>query len=108
MNGLQIWKQSSRKLITQLNSSVFILLAILVIAAMTLYNLGKWHEKFIAHDKHVDKIEAIHDKVVILQTKVQLIYDNTNPRKTVAASSPIGITSFGKDIAGAINAEKIF
>jgi hypothetical protein len=96
------------QLIAQLNSSVFVLLGILVIAAWTLYNLGKWKERWINHDKRVDKIESIHDKVIILETKIQLIYDNTNPRKTVAASSPIGLTPLGKEIAESIEAEKIF
>jgi hypothetical protein len=96
------------QLIAQLNSSVFVLLGILVIAALALYKLGRWQERFKTHDRRVDKIESIHEKVVILETKIQLIYDNTNPRKTLAAASPIALTAFGKEIANKIGAEKIF
>ena len=96
------------ELLSHLNSSVFVLLGILVVAAWTLFNLGKWKEKFVTQDTRLDKVEAIHDKVVALETKVDLIYSHTLPRKLVAASSPIDVTPFGKEISDKINAEEIF
>jgi len=96
------------KLLEQLNSSVFILLGILVVAAYTLHSLGRWRERFFNQDKRLDKIESMHDKVVILETKIQLIYENTNPKRAFMSSSPIRLTDFGHDLFGKIGGEKMF
>ncbi len=100
------------KLIDQLNSSVFVLLGILFAVVFGVYYLGyylgKWKERFFTHDQRLDKMEAIHETVIKLDTKVQLIYDNTNPRATFRTSSPIALTDLGKEIASSINAEAIF
>ncbi len=86
----------------------FVLLAILVVAAITLYRLGAWKERFFNHDRRVEKIEAIHDTVIELKTKVQLIYDNTNPRAVTRAASPVALTDLGREIAVKIEAKEIF
>ena len=39
--------------------------------------------------------------------KIDLIYENTNPRRTVAVMSPISLTEMGKGIATKIEANKI-
>jgi len=95
------------ELIKQLNSSVFVLLGILVCAFFVIYKVGKWSEKFKHHDSKITKIENLSEKVVELKTKVDLIYDNTNPRKTVAAMSPISLTEMGKEIESKIGANEI-
>lgn len=91
-----------------LNSSVFVLLAILVAAGLALYKIGALKEKFMQHDKGLGKLDTMNDKIIELATKVQLIYDNTNPRKLVAAHSPLALTDLGKDLSKRIDAEKIF
>ena len=96
------------KLIDQLNSSVFVLLGILAVAAWALYHFGRWKEKFFTHDQRLDKVDSIHESVIELKTKVQLIYDNTNPRATLRSSSPISLTDIGNEIAAKIGTEAIF
>jgi len=99
-------------LIQQLNSSVFILLGILVftfIAIAKVSNaIGKWTEKFSHQDKKIDKLENLSDKVVELSTKINLIYQNTNPNNPVRSFSPISLTKVGEEIVENIKAEEIF
>lgn len=95
-------------LIKQLNSSIFILLAILVITCWVLYKIGAWTTTFKHHDEKITKIEGLADKVLVMQTKVDLIYQNTlGSRQTVAAFSPIILTERGKEIAERIKAGNI-
>ncbi|MDP8211666.1 MAG: hypothetical protein P9X22_00040 [Candidatus Zapsychrus exili] len=95
------------ELINQLNSSVFILLTILICSFFIIYKVGKWSEIFKHHDSKITKIEGLSEKVIELKTKVDLIYDNTNPRRTVAAMSPISLTDMGKEIVTKIEANQI-
>lgn len=95
------------KLIEQLNSSVFVLLAILGVIFWTLYKIGSWKEIFKQHSDKIVKIQDLSDKLIALAVKVDLIYENTNPRKTVEARSPIALTASGKEIAANLEAEKL-
>jgi hypothetical protein len=95
------------ELIKQLNSSVFVLLAMLGCLFWVIYKVGKWNEKFRHHSDKITRIENLSEKVIELKTKVDLIYENTNPRRTVAAMSPISLTEIGKEIANKIEANKI-
>lgn len=91
-----------------LNSSVFVLLLLLVAIGWGLFKGGKLVQLFTHHDKRLDKVDDIHNTVIELKTKVDLIYNNTNPRALVASHSPLDITDLGKELAGLISAEKIF
>lgn len=95
------------KLIEQLNSSVFILLVILGISFYLIFLFGKWSQKFLHHEDKLNNMQGLSDKIIELKTKVDLIYQNTNPNKLVASHSPISLTSMGKAMADTINAEKI-
>lgn len=95
------------ELIHQLNSSVFVLLTILVCIGWALYKIGGWTAIFKHQDDKINKLETLSEKIIELKTKVELIYDNTNPRKTVAAFSPISLTEIGKGIADKIKANTI-
>lgn len=96
------------QLIKQLNSSVFILLLILVATGWGLYKIGGWMRTFEHHEQKITRIEGLAEKVVIIQTKVDLIYQNTlGTRRTVAAMSPINLTALGKEIAEKLKAEDI-
>jgi hypothetical protein len=86
----------------------FILLGILAVAFLAVYHLGKWKGRSFAYDKRLDKIEAFYDSVIELQTKVQMIYDNTNPRKLAASSRPIALTELGRGVASTVNAATLF
>ncbi len=96
------------KLIEQLNTSVFVLLVILGAAFYSIYRIGKWTEKFSAHDEKIKSVDGIAEKIIVLTTKIDLIYQNTNPRALVAAHSPISLTPIGKEIADKIGADRIF
>lgn len=96
------------KLIEQLNSSVFILMLILITTMYTIYLIGKWVEKFKHHDEKITKIESLADKVLVMGTKVDLIYDNTlGSKRTVATTSPLNLTDIGEEIRKKIKADDI-
>jgi len=96
------------KLIEQLNSSVFILVVVLITVMWGLYKLGGWKQMFITHDKKIDKLDELAEKFVSLSAKVDLIYQNTNPNTTVRSASPLAVTAIGKEIMTKINADKVF
>jgi len=95
------------KIIEQLNSSVFVLLGILCITFWMVFRIGKLLEQFSQHKIKIEKVDVLSDKLIELTTKVDLIYQNTNPNKTVAAQSPVSITPNGKSIAEKIHADQI-
>ncbi len=94
-------------IIQQLNSSVFVLLGILVVTGILLFKVGKWSEKFLTHEKKIDKVESLSEKVIELKTKVELIYQNTNPNRLIEARSPISLTSKGRELSDTIRANEI-
>lgn len=96
------------RILQELNSSVFVLLLILAAIGYGLFKIGGWKEKFRHHDEKLGKLDSMDAKLSELSFKVQLIYDNTNPRKLVAAHSPLALTALGHDLAGKIRAEEIF
>ena len=67
------------RLIDQLNSSVFVLLGILACTGWMLYKIGKWTAIFKHHDEKIVKIEGLAEKVVVMGTKVDLIYQLVKP-----------------------------
>ena len=96
------------KLIEQLNSSVFILIALLLLAAVGIYKMGKWSEIFKHHDDKITKVESLADKVLVMGTKVDLIYEHTlGSKRVVVAMSPINLTEIGKEIVEKIKANII-
>lgn len=95
------------KLIEQLNSSVFVLILILLSSMFTIYLVGKWVEKFKNQDDKITGVQNISEKVIELKTKVDLIYQYVNPHRTTMSHSPISLTDIGKDIANKIEANKI-
>ena len=94
-------------LIEKLNSSVFTLLVILFIAFWAIYRLGLLIAKFTAQDNQINKLSDLAEKVVALTTKVDLIYDHTNPKKLYQSSSPLALTDLGRTISDAIRADEI-
>jgi hypothetical protein len=96
------------ELIKQLNGSVIILLLILIVIFIALFKLGNWQQKFSDHDERVKKIEGLAEKVVALTIKVDLIYQNTNPKATILSRSPIVLSAVGNEIADKLKAVEIF
>jgi hypothetical protein len=95
------------KLIEQLNSGVFILLVILGVILWAVYRVARLIEQFSHHKTKIDKFDDLHSGVIELKVKVDLIYQNTNPNRLVAAQSPVSITPVGYEISTKINAQQI-
>ncbi len=100
------------KLIEQLNSSVFILLVILIAFFVAVSRISMWFGEWKADNKHhedrLSKIENIHETVVALKERVQMIYENTNPRAMTRSNSPVAITDKGHEVAEKVGARDIF
>jgi hypothetical protein len=96
------------KLMEQLNSSVFVLLGILGVLFYLIYKAGCIRTIFSQHKEKIEKFDSLSERVSEVKIKVDLIYQNTNPNKLVAAASPIAITDKGREIAGKIDADRVF
>lgn len=95
-------------LISQLNSSVFVLFLILAIVCYVVYKLGTWTEKFKFHDDKMVKFDDMNEKIISLKTKIDLIYQFTNPNAPTKSQSPISLTPVGLKISENIGATNIF
>ena len=100
------------QLISQLNSSVFVLIAILVfffiavpIASWKMSAfIAKWQERHREHERSLDKIEKKIDIIPKLEAKIELIYSNTLRQPLTQSNSPITLTDAGKEVAKIIKA----
>ena len=95
------------KLIDELNSSVFVLLAMLAASFLITFRIGKWTQQFFHQDQKINSLQGLSEKIIVLQTKIDLIYQNTHPNKVVGSFSPISLTETGMNIARRIDASKI-
>ncbi len=95
-------------LMGQLNSSVIVLIVTLLLVVFAVYKLGRLVEKFTQHENRLLGVESIRDLVVELRTKVNMIYNNTNPNAVVINRSPLALTDFGKGLAKSIDAEALY
>lgn len=94
-------------LISELNSSVFILLLILVAVGITIYKIGKWSAQFGQFDEKVKEVGNNKDRLIRVEAKVDLIYQNTLRTPLLQAHSPISLTKIGNDVASSIDAAQI-
>jgi hypothetical protein len=94
-------------LLNQLNSSVFILMLILLVMFFGVYKIGGWKEKFYHHDVKFNEFSMLSKDVTELKVKVDLIYQNTHPKRLVESHSPISLTAFGETLAQRIKADTI-
>lgn len=95
-------------LIQQLNSSVFILLGLVALAAMLLHKTGRWIERFSSQDDRIKKVECLRDDMIEIRTKVNLIYQNTNRQPSLQSNSPLSLSKYGQEISENIKAPEIF
>jgi hypothetical protein len=114
------------KLIEQLNSSIFILLAVLFAIGFLLWKtsafMATWQHKQADHEKKLDKVNETNDKVIALETnigksvefgerivrmetKLDLIFQKLTPNPFAQAQSPIALTKDGNEVAQKINVE---
>lgn len=86
-------------LIAQLNSSVFILLVILLVIIWMTFQAGSLVERFRTHEQKLDEARGIQNEMISIRTKVDLIYQNTNPNALFRTQSPLGLTPRGEAVA---------
>jgi hypothetical protein len=99
-------------LIGQLNASVFTLILILLAVGFALWKLSTFLAKYTQekkfHDDRLCKVENMHDTVIEIKTKLELVYNNTNPNRLAKNNSPISLTEKGKALSEEIKAKEIF
>ena len=100
-------------IIGQLNSSVFVLIILLILALIVVWRLGKWLGSQEQKSKHTDEtLTKIEDKIELLpelKVKIGLIYSNTlaEDKRFTQASSPVSITKAGKEVSDKLKIEEI-
>ena len=95
-------------LIAQLNSSVFTLLGILLVAFWGVGAINRLIERFCHHEKQLGKFDSLHDRTIKMEGKLDLIYLNTQRVPVALSHSPISLTPVGVEIAETIHANAIF
>ena len=96
------------QIMEQLNSSVVVLLAILILSACAAVKLGRLLEKFAQHERRLERADDTHDLLVKLAAKVEYIYEFTNPRSVARSQSPLALTPLGQEIAPDTNADAMY
>ena len=83
------------KLGEQLNSSVFVLLALLVATGYGLMKIGAWSERFLHLNQKVDGALSMEKTVIRLEQLTELIDNNTLKKPLIQGRSPLSLTSTG-------------
>ena len=104
-----MWEAIIAQLVSQLNSSVFVLLVLLAVAFVAVWKVSGLVERFKHHGDKLTELGGLAKDVTILTTKVDLIYQHTLPvtMRPTAAHSPISLTDVGHAIAVNIKAKEI-
>ena len=95
------------KIIAELNSSVFVLLVVLGVVIWMTYKAGSLIEKFKLHEQKLDEARGIHNEMISIRTKVDLIYQNTNPNPLYRTQSPLALTPKGHAVSADLKAKEI-
>ena len=77
------------KLSAQLNSSVFVLMALLVATGYALLKIGGWTERFSHLNQKIDGALSLEKTVIRLEQLTELIYNNTLKTPFIKSFSPI-------------------
>ncbi len=114
-------------ILNQLNSSVAVLLVLLVIVIFMVWKLSSaitlWQYKHTEHDKKLAKAGDTNDKVIALEanigkavdfgeriirieTKLDMVFQKLSPNPFAQSQSPIALTSDGLEIAKKINVDE--
>lgn len=87
---------------------IVLLIAFIVMVSKVSAWFGMWKAENKYHEDRLCKIESIHETVVALKERVQMIYENTNPRAMTRSNSPVAITAKGEEVAEKVKARDIF
>ena len=90
------------KLSDQLNSSVFVLMALLVATGYGLLKIGGWTERFLNLNQKIDGALSMEKTVIRLEQLTELIYNNTLKTPLVKSFSPIVLTHTGLEASASI------
>ena len=93
------------KLSDQLNSSVFVLMALLVATGYGLLKIGGWTERFSHLNQKIDGALSMEKTVIRLEQLTELIYNNTLKTPLVKSFSPIVLTHTGLEASASIGFE---
>lgn len=116
-----------QKIIDQLNTSVFVLLVVLFAIYFLLWKtsafMATWKHKQEDHEKQLERASEASDRVIALEaninkavefgerivrieTKLDLIFQKISPNPFAQSQSPIALTKDGSEIAQKINVEE--
>ena len=99
------------QILEQLNSSVFVLIAILWVCFWIVYRVGKWTETFSTHSKKIDasdeQLKSHFQNMAHITARLDLIYANTLKTPLVRAHSPLSLTETGVAASEAIGLERV-
>ena len=90
------------KLSDQLNSSVFVLMALLVATGYALLKIGGWTERFSHLNQKIDGALSLEKTVIRLEQLTELIYNNTLKTPFIKSFSPIVLTHTGLEASASI------
>ena len=93
------------KLSDQLNSSIFVLMALLVATGYGLLKIGGWTERFSHLNQKIDGALSMEKTVIRLEQLTELIYNNTLKTPLVKSFSPIVLTDAGLEASASIGFE---
>ena len=99
------------QILEQLNSSVFVLIAILWVCFWMVYRVGMWTEKFSTHSKKIDasddQLKSHFQNMAHITARLDLIYANTLKTPLVMAHSPLSLTETGGAASEAIGLGRV-
>ena len=90
------------KLSDQLNSSVFVLMALLVATGYALLKIGGWTERFSHLNQKIDGALSLEKTVIRLEQLTELIYNNTLKTPLIKSFSPIVLTHTALEASASI------
>ena len=90
------------KLSDQLNSSVFVLMALLVATGYALLKIGGWTERFSHLNQKIDGALSLEKTVIRLEQLTELIYNNTLKTPFIKSFSPIVLTHTALEASASI------
>jgi len=115
-----------QKLIDQLNTSVFVLLIVLIAIYFLIWKtsefMATWKHKQADHEKQLERASEAGDRVIALETninkavefgerivrietKLDLIFQKLSPNPFAQSHSPISLTDDGNEMAKKMNVE---
>jgi len=90
------------KLSDQLNSSVFVLMALLVATGYALLKIGGWTERFSHLNQKIDGALPMDKSIIRLEQLNELIYNNTLKTPLLKSISSIVLTYTGLEASASI------